>query len=1548
MTKLHMPRSAVALVWLTACAVLAGLTTRAEAGIVCVGNVVFRDANGNGKYDSGEGVGNVEVQLFASGTDPSTGTPVRTTFTTGTGSYLYYFLDDGDYFIHIPASEFQLGGDLANHYSIPGNAGAGADDDVGEDGLDDATPALNGISTADFVVMVNNSPTLATGETGFDSQWDDFDDANIDLTVDLGFYKPVGVGNLVFADTNQNGHADPGEGVPGVIVRLFLDGSDPVSDNPISEVTTDTQGEFLFSDIGEGSYFIHVPASEFASGRPLYGATSLAGISASADDDVGDDTVDGGSAEIDGVSTRVFALAAGQAPTDNDTETGISATMDNFADADVDMTVDVGFSLPLNSVGVGNYVFVDSNGNGHGDLNEGVDEVVVRLFLAGDDPLDAAPQAEQVTADGGHYYFGNLEPGSYFVHIPGSQFGISAPLQGMVSLPGADNGFYDDDTGEDGVDPTLPIDQVGIRTPAFTLTPGTEPTGGTSETGDAAYSDDFSDASIDLTMDFGFRLEVATTMGVGNVVFVDANNNGRYDGGEGIGGVTVQIFLAGENPQAAAPIDEVVTSPTGSYAFYNLEGGSFAYFVHVPKTQFMIGGPLHGMDSVPGNGQDDGIDDDADENGIDDVDLDLYGLSTIDFTLGNNQEPVDGGTETGFGATSDNTDDNNVDLTIDIGFRSASAPQLAVGNLVFFDANNNGKADVGEGVDGVSVLLFQDGQNPLSDTPLQTAETANGGQYLFSGLLEGQYFAYIPNTEFEAAGQLFGKTSMAGSGSDSGFDDDINEDGLDASAPETTGVMSHSFNLQSNLEPVNAGNEKGLFATMDDADDNNGDMTIDFGFSLSCPTITILPGSLSNGATGSSYSVTFMAEGGQAPYSWSKSGTLPPGLSLATTGELTGTPTNAGTWSFGVRAIDSAGCSTVRNYSLTIDQSMKVGNLVYVDSNWNGSFDSGEGLNGVDVQLFRSGDTPGSNPPVSSTTTAAGGFYLLSGLPTGDYFLHVPATMFQPGGPLAGKVSRTGFAPSTDDDYGEDGQDAADPASTGVSTDVFTLANNSAPTDGTYETGQQGTSDNADDANGDLTRDFAFRNPEHPSTFSAWQSLNPLGGSNGPGDNPDGDGSANLIEYATLLPAASGLNGASAFRLTHTLVPFRFDAVFSRRVGGLQDVVFTLEGTTDSTLAPASWQSLTLAPQVTSNSDGSEKVTFSNLASDPVFQAAGSGFVRLKIELDANHDQVMEATAYSAAWAWAGVPFQALPQTLSLPVTNTDVFTGLVTSVSGNTLDVTGSVGTGNLVTALQAGLEYYVEITDGAHEGHRFEVTEASCTATTIVLDPAHARSTQAAVPSDLAGAPIVLRKHWRAKDALPVGAFRATNNSSTADRLFFYDPSTGAFKILWLFLNGGNAKWVLLGDASLADSGGRVINATEGLFVNARTTATTVPVQGVVRRNDCACPLLAGMNFIGAFWSRTQSAADRLMTVANGFAGSTVQSNADKIRIWNGDTSSTQSYIGYYLLKTASLERWVREGDAGLSSQSATQLFSAYRAAFIQARSARPSWKPLSPVSP
>lgn len=70
-----------------------------------------------------------------------------------------------------------------------------------------------------------------------------------------------------------------------------------------------------------------------------------------------------------------------------------------------------------------------------------------------------------------------------------------------------------------------------------------------------------------------------------------------------------------------------------------------------------------------------------------------------------------------------------------------------------------------------------------------------------------------------------------------------------------------------------------------------------------------ITGSLTPNATlGKTYSSTDQASGGTAPYTWSISaGQLPPGLSLAaTTGTVSGKPTQAGKFSFSLKVVDSS------------------------------------------------------------------------------------------------------------------------------------------------------------------------------------------------------------------------------------------------------------------------------------------------------------------------------------------------------------------------------------------------------------------------------------------------------------------------------------------------------------------------------------------------------------------------------------------------------------------------------------------------------------------
>ena len=81
-------------------------------------------------------------------------------------------------------------------------------------------------------------------------------------------------------------------------------------------------------------------------------------------------------------------------------------------------------------------------------------------------------------------------------------------------------------------------------------------------------------------------------------------------------------------------------------------------------------------------------------------------------------------------------------------------------------------------------------------------------------------------------------------------------------------------------------------------------------------TSTTLPSAI----TGTAYNQTLSATGGLAPYSWSiTSGALPPGLNLSSsTGQISGSPSAAGDYSFNVMATDNANVSSTTSISLGV------------------------------------------------------------------------------------------------------------------------------------------------------------------------------------------------------------------------------------------------------------------------------------------------------------------------------------------------------------------------------------------------------------------------------------------------------------------------------------------------------------------------------------------------------------------------------------------------------------------------------------------------------
>ncbi len=83
--------------------------------------------------------------------------------------------------------------------------------------------------------------------------------------------------------------------------------------------------------------------------------------------------------------------------------------------------------------------------------------------------------------------------------------------------------------------------------------------------------------------------------------------------------------------------------------------------------------------------------------------------------------------------------------------------------------------------------------------------------------------------------------------------------------------------------------------------------------------LTITTASLPAATISQSYSGALEASGGATPYTWSLTGgALPEGLSMTSDGQIGGTPTQLGSYTFQTQVKDSAGHSTSTNFSLQV------------------------------------------------------------------------------------------------------------------------------------------------------------------------------------------------------------------------------------------------------------------------------------------------------------------------------------------------------------------------------------------------------------------------------------------------------------------------------------------------------------------------------------------------------------------------------------------------------------------------------------------------------
>jgi uncharacterized repeat protein (TIGR01451 family) len=582
---------------------------------------------------------------------------------------------------------------------------------------------------------------------------------------------------------------------------------------------------------------------------------------------------------------------------------------------------------------------------------------------------------------------------------------------------------------------------------------------------------------------------------------------------------------------------------------------------------------------------------------------------------------------------------------------------------------------------------------------------------------------------------------------------------------------------------------------------------------------------------------------------------------------------------------------------------------VRADTDGNGSGDIN--LLGVTLNLL---DNSGQsvldefNVP-RTTTTDANGFYSFSGVIPGSYQI--------------AEVQPDGYGSLSDSDGGNPN-----------------LISNITVTAGTANTGN----------------DFLEFLQKCPDTWEHWQEhwVDELGEDNiDPLDNPDGDRYDNLTEYAFCLPPNTGVR--KPFCLVESLsVPGGVDGVYTRTAGGPHDIEFVLEYAPYLVPDPVvqEWV-IDVTDQtkvtLTNNGNGTETIRLKDL--ETITGNAGAGFVRIRVDLiDPDTEEVIE-TSGTEVLGWVETAFGLACQTYNNPVLRCSTFTGTIDSIDGQDLVVTTSAGPMNLATVLDPNLSYYVEVVSGAYDGHRFDVVSASGGRITLASDTdifaaAPPFNTMAgALPIDLAGARISLRRHWTLDQLFPPTSFGATGSQTTADQIQIF--AGGAWSIYWLYDDAGTPRWVRADDAGLADQGKTVVMPGQGMFFNNRTAPFTWLSFGEVRENSFVRPLAAGSNLVGGGYPVDQSATgagSRQFNLADGFFGEVDFKKADSFFVWRGDANpaAISAYETYYLASKPTppaLLRWVKMGDASAISRDAELLLKRDRSVFLRTKDAHPS---------
>ena len=322
-----------------------------------------------------------------------------------------------------------------------------------------------------------------------------------------------------------------------------------------------------------------------------------------------------------------------------------------------------------------------------------------------------------------------------------------------------------------------------------------------------------------------FTENLPPTFRLGNLVWLDWNNNGVAEAGEaGIDGITVQLL-----DSVGAVIGSTVTAGGGKYLFSDLPAGD--YSVRIPSGQVLLDGL---WSSSNGEEVNPNLNGDNNDNG---TIVNASGVTSGVITLGPTANEPTNETLRSDVSTDDDNDafpDNQSNYSVDFGFTA-----VRLGNQVWLDngagANfDNGKYDTDETpISGVDVELWADDGDGIfepgtGDTLVKSTTTDADGNYWFLAQPNTAYFVAI------AAGQPELATLVSSTGANGGVIDNDDNGAPQATYASVSSVRSVSpggaptGEVDTNDGATTAESEANTNTRF--LPDANSDLTIDFGF----------------------------------------------------------------------------------------------------------------------------------------------------------------------------------------------------------------------------------------------------------------------------------------------------------------------------------------------------------------------------------------------------------------------------------------------------------------------------------------------------------------------------------------------------------------------------------------------------------------------------------------------------------------------------------------------------------------------------------------------